>query len=199
MIQISPERFPPEAIKKLTAHSADPFKILKKINPNAYIIDLPPKFGINSTFNISDLVAYKGPHFNHDNPLVDLDEPTPEPLFEGPHFLPLPTTIDPFTVEQIDSIKDDQIISTRDGSCKRYLVHWKGHPESEDIWITREDLQRLAQICWNFMSHLEPYLTGRVLFSLGVLMGASHQFPYIHISVVAVVSYRHHFGFGFEP
>jgi len=33
-------------------------------------------FGISLTFNISDLVAYKGPPFNPDNSLVDLDEPT---------------------------------------------------------------------------------------------------------------------------
>jgi len=70
MIRIHPERFPPEAVKKLTARSASPFKILKKINPNAYVIDLPPEFGISSTFNISDLVAYKGPPFNPDNPLL---------------------------------------------------------------------------------------------------------------------------------
>ena len=49
--------------------------------------------------NISDLVAYKGPPFNPDNSLVDLDEPTPESLFERPHFPPLPTTIDSFTAE----------------------------------------------------------------------------------------------------
>jgi len=123
MIQIRPERFPPGAVKKLTARSAGPFRILKKINPNVYVTDFPPDFGISSTFNISDLVAYKDPPFNPDNSLVDLDEPTPGPLFEGPHFPPLPTTIDPFTTEQIDSIKDDQIISTRDSGCRRYLVH----------------------------------------------------------------------------
>ena len=67
----------------------------------------------------------------------------PKPLFEGPHFPPLPTTIDPFTTEQIDSIKDDQIISTKDSGCRRYLVHQKGRPESDDTWIT-QDLQRLA-------------------------------------------------------
>jgi len=72
-------------------------------------------------FIISDLVAYKSP-FNPDNPLVDLDKPTPEYLFEGPHLPPLPTTTISFTAEQIDSIKDDQIISTRDGGCRRYLV-----------------------------------------------------------------------------
>ena len=32
MIQIRSERFPPGAVKKLTARSAVPFKILKKIN-----------------------------------------------------------------------------------------------------------------------------------------------------------------------
>jgi len=122
MIRIRPERFPPGAVKKLTARSAGSFKILKKINPNTYIIDLPPDFGISSTFNISDLVAYKSLPFNTDNPLVDLDEPSPEPLFEGPHFPPLPTTNDLFTIKQIDSIKDDQIISTRDGGCRQYLV-----------------------------------------------------------------------------
>jgi len=85
----------------------------------------------------------------------------PEPLFEGPRFPPLPTTIDPFTAEQIDSIKDDQIISTRDGSYTRYLVHWKGRPEFDDTWITREDLQCLDSDLLEFYeSQLEPYSTG---------------------------------------
>ena len=35
MIQIQPERFPPGTIKKLYARSTGPYKILKKINPNA--------------------------------------------------------------------------------------------------------------------------------------------------------------------
>jgi len=47
MILIRPERFLPRAVKKLTAHSACPFKILKKINPIAYVIDLPPNFRIS--------------------------------------------------------------------------------------------------------------------------------------------------------
>jgi len=107
MIRILLDRFLPWTAKKLNDRSAGPHKILKKINPNAYIIDLPSDFGINSTFNILDLVAYEGPPFNPDNPLVDLDERTPELLFEGPHFSPLPTTNVPFTAEQIDGIKDD--------------------------------------------------------------------------------------------
>jgi len=49
---------------------------------------------------------------------VDIDEPTRELLFEGPHFSPLLTTNVTFRAEQIDNMKDDQIISTRDSSWR---------------------------------------------------------------------------------
>ena len=88
MVRIHPERFPPGTVKKLHARSAGPFKILTKLNDNAYVIDLPEDFfRINPTFNIEDLVEYKGPNFNPSNPLVD--EPTPEPFSQRP---PLPPT-----------------------------------------------------------------------------------------------------------
>jgi len=155
------ERFPPGAAKKLTACNAGPLKVLKQINPNVYVIDLPPNFEISSTFNISDLVVYKYPPFNPDNLFVDLDEPIPELLFEGPQLSPLLTTHAPFTTDQIDSIKDDRIISTRDGDCKRYLVRWKGDPESDDAWINRETYTRLAPSLLKFYeSHSEAYSIG---------------------------------------
>jgi hypothetical protein len=36
------------------------FKILEKINDNAYKLELPLKFGVSPTFNISDLRPYLG-------------------------------------------------------------------------------------------------------------------------------------------
>jgi hypothetical protein len=37
-----------------------PFKILAKINDNAYKLELTPKFGVSPSFNISDLRPYLG-------------------------------------------------------------------------------------------------------------------------------------------
>jgi hypothetical protein len=42
------------------SRGAGPFKILAKINDNAYKLELPPEFGISSSFNISDLRSYLG-------------------------------------------------------------------------------------------------------------------------------------------
>jgi hypothetical protein len=38
----------------------DTYKVLAKINDNAYTLELPPDFGVSPTFNISDLKPYMG-------------------------------------------------------------------------------------------------------------------------------------------
>jgi hypothetical protein len=42
------------------SRAVGPFKILAKINDNAYKLELPPEFGVNPSFNISDLRPYLG-------------------------------------------------------------------------------------------------------------------------------------------
>jgi hypothetical protein len=38
--------------------AAGPFKVLERINDNAYKLELPPEFRVSPTFNILDLKPY---------------------------------------------------------------------------------------------------------------------------------------------
>uniref|UniRef100_A0A2N9G4P9 Reverse transcriptase n=1 Tax=Fagus sylvatica TaxID=28930 RepID=A0A2N9G4P9_FAGSY len=49
MIRIRPERFPSGTVKKLQARSAGPFKVLKRIGSNAYVIELPSDYALTLT------------------------------------------------------------------------------------------------------------------------------------------------------
>ena len=141
MIWIRLEWFPSRIVKKLQARSASPFKVLKRMGPNAYVIDFPYDYGISSSFNIEDLVAYKSPIAIPDTPF---NEPLLDPI-DAP--IPIPTSLPlnlPYAYkESIDAILDEQIISTRDGGVHHFLVWWQGRPDFECTWITRDELQRL--------------------------------------------------------
>jgi hypothetical protein len=54
------ERFPDLRKSKLMPRADGPFKVLEKINENAYKLDLPADFGVSPTFNIADLKPYLG-------------------------------------------------------------------------------------------------------------------------------------------
>lgn len=79
MIWTRLERFPSWTVRKLQVRCAGPFKVLKHIGPNAYVIDLPQDFGISTTFNIEDLLAYKTLVPILDDPFVD---PSTSPTIE---------------------------------------------------------------------------------------------------------------------
>jgi hypothetical protein len=59
-LHLRKERFPETLKSKLITRAAGPYKIIDKINDNAYKLELPPEFGVNPTFNIADLTPYLG-------------------------------------------------------------------------------------------------------------------------------------------
>ena len=99
IVRMRPERFPPGTVKKLHARSVVPFKIIKKINSNAYVVDLSPDFGISCTFNVENLVPYRG---TFDTPFdLFTDELSHDLLFESLPLPPLPPKLSHAT-ENID-------------------------------------------------------------------------------------------------
>ncbi|GJV16696.1 RNA-directed DNA polymerase [Tanacetum coccineum] len=49
------ERFPTGRFGKLQPRADGPFRVLKRINDNAYKIDLPGEYHVSATFNVADL------------------------------------------------------------------------------------------------------------------------------------------------
>lgn len=51
-------RFPSGRYGKLQDRADGPFRVLRRINDNAYKIDLPGHYGVSATFNVADLAPY---------------------------------------------------------------------------------------------------------------------------------------------
>nr|KYP31119.1 hypothetical protein KK1_048940 [Cajanus cajan] len=59
-LHLRKDRFPTQRKSKLNPRGDGPFHVLKKINNNAYILDLPSKYGVSSSFNVCDLTHFVG-------------------------------------------------------------------------------------------------------------------------------------------
>ena len=66
----------------------EPFEVLSKIGENGYVINIPNDWNIHPTFNIEDLVAYKGS--------IALPSNSPyKPTIESDHTIPK-STLNPY-------------------------------------------------------------------------------------------------------
>ena len=74
-IHLRKERFPEERSSKLKPRGDGPFKVLKRINDNAYVIDLPAsKYAVSNSFNVSDLSPYYGENDEMDESRTTLSQ-----------------------------------------------------------------------------------------------------------------------------
>jgi len=60
MARIQPERLPRNSLKKLHACAMGPYQIIRKLGPNAYVLDLPDSLEISPIFNVEDLILHRG-------------------------------------------------------------------------------------------------------------------------------------------
>jgi hypothetical protein len=73
-LHLRKERFPEMRKSKLMSRAAGPFKILTKINDNAYKLELPHEFGVSPSFNISDLRPYLGEEYEMPSRTTSMQE-----------------------------------------------------------------------------------------------------------------------------
>jgi hypothetical protein len=73
-LHLRKERFPELRKSKLMSRAAGPFKILTKINDNAYKLELPPEFRVSPSFNISDLRPYLGEEYEMSSRMTSMQE-----------------------------------------------------------------------------------------------------------------------------
>ena len=59
-VHLCKDHFPKQRKSKLQPRADGPFKVLRKINDNAYEIDLPSSYGVSSSFNVVDLSPFFG-------------------------------------------------------------------------------------------------------------------------------------------
>ena len=114
MVRIRPKGYPKGTYKKLHSKNAGPYRVLKKISSNAYVLDLPENIGISNIFNIKDLTLCSNPK---------------DVITNGGPNARLPPA--PCLKEEIEDVIDHRFVSTRGGGYQKYLVKWRGRPLSD--------------------------------------------------------------------
>nr|GMC80578.1 putative Ty3-gypsy-like retroelement pol polyprotein [Ipomoea batatas]GMD19584.1 putative Ty3-gypsy-like retroelement pol polyprotein [Ipomoea batatas] len=58
LIYLRKERYPAGTFHKLSPKKYGPFEIVRKINDNAYVVDIPDEWKISKTFNVADIFKF---------------------------------------------------------------------------------------------------------------------------------------------
>ena len=117
--------------RKLSPRRYGPFKVLQRISPVTYHIELPQTMKIHNVFHVDLLI----PHRQTEAYGETYRQPPPE-LIDGE---------EEYEIEEII----DQCTDKRRRK-KQYLVSWVGYPTSENSWVDESDLhapELLEEFC----------------------------------------------------
>lgn len=122
-LHLRKERFPELRKSKLLPRADGPFKVLEKINDNAYRLDLPADFGVSPTFNIADLKPYLGEEVELESRTTQMQEgENDEDIHTTDASIPIQVPISgPITRARARQL-NHQVITLL-SSCPSYLDH----------------------------------------------------------------------------
>ncbi|KAK8947266.1 hypothetical protein KSP39_PZI006860 [Platanthera zijinensis] len=189
MVRLIPERLPTGTLKKLADRRAGPFRLIKKLGDNAFLLELPPDWGISPVFNVSDLTPYIAPPLELSSCPFNSTSQSLGSGVEGGYgtlsppvsnggrlnvdaldFPPLlPNAFPRFARTDFlpDRILQDDVLPSADGDVRRYLIRWRDRPASDDSWLPEAEvtilddglLRRYLQAHSSVMS---PFTRGRI-------------------------------------
>jgi hypothetical protein len=113
--------------KKLQHRFIGPYRIIQKVSPVAYKLELPDSLKIHPVFHISNLRPYMSPTTFEHRPVHALP---PDPVSMGDH--------EEFEVEQILDHRTRR-------NHQEYLVKWKGYPEHDTSWEPEGHLEHASE------------------------------------------------------
>ncbi|XP_071923187.1 uncharacterized protein [Coffea arabica] len=64
-LHLRKERFPKQRQSKLSPRGDGPFRVLQRVNDNAYKLELPGEYNVSATFNVADLSPFLGAQKRH--------------------------------------------------------------------------------------------------------------------------------------
>jgi hypothetical protein len=106
---------------KLAPRRHGPFKIIQVMSAVNYRLELPTQWSIHPVFHIDLLTPYK------------------ETIMHGPNFTwPAPELIDGEEEYSVEKILDSQRFGRR--QWLQYLVKWEGYPDSDNMWVDKDDV-----------------------------------------------------------
>jgi hypothetical protein len=106
---------------KLAPRRHGPFKVIKVLLPVSYQLQLPTQWSIHPVFHINLLTPYQ------------------ETIMHGPNYqCPLPNLVNGEEEYSVEKILDSQLFGRR--LCLQYLVKWDGYPDSDNMWVDKDDV-----------------------------------------------------------
>ena len=106
---------------KLGARCHGPFKVVQVMSPINYHLELPMQWSIHPVFHIDLLTPYR------------------KTITHGANYQrPPPDLVDNEEEYEVEKILDSWLFGWH--KWLQYLVKWKGYPDSENMWVNKDDV-----------------------------------------------------------